>query len=231
MSLLAHIKIDPAICDGLPSVGRYSVAQLVSLLQAGHEYEEILAHYEDLWPDDLLAAEGYAAAVQYQNSITLRELVEQARPCFREQTGYDLEPAWVYEDLCTNSPLNLQLKKWRRQGVQYVTLRDTPLAPDVPVFGQFLSLQWLSHDGFFWLANYISRDEMTSEVSGLAGVFNGYIACLAPFESGKFLPYRAHYTDLQGARKVLDKLHEERYPEGWDGDFDLYRDVKIEWLR
>ncbi|QDU31478.1 hypothetical protein ETAA8_66360 [Anatilimnocola aggregata] len=230
MSLLACIKIDPAICNGKPSVCHYSVEWLLSLLRAGHTHEEILAHYGDLWIDDLLAVEAYPAAAEYQGSITLRELVQQALPCFRETMDFGFPAEFIYETLHASGPLNHHLTMRHGRFFCYVEPRTSPLSPDSRVFGQYMTLSWHSHDGFFRLSNYISRDELTYEVGGPAGICNSYTDCLAVFENGQLLPYRTHYTDLHGVRKVLDKRHEEHVPEDSEWFIELYRDVEIEWL-
>jgi len=61
--LLARITIDPAICHGKPCVRglRYPVETLLELLSAGMTFDEVLADYEDLERDDLLAVLAYAA--------------------------------------------------------------------------------------------------------------------------------------------------------------------------
>ena len=61
--LLARISIDPAVCHGKPCVRglRYPVETLLELLSSGMTMEEILADYEDLERDDLLAVLAYAA--------------------------------------------------------------------------------------------------------------------------------------------------------------------------
>ena len=61
--LLSRITIDPAICHGKPCVRglRYPVEMLLELLSSGMTIDEILADYEDLHRDDLLAVLAYAA--------------------------------------------------------------------------------------------------------------------------------------------------------------------------
>lgn len=61
--LLSRITIDPAICHGKPCVRglRYPVETLLELLSSGMTFEEILADYEDLERDDLLAILSFAA--------------------------------------------------------------------------------------------------------------------------------------------------------------------------
>jgi uncharacterized protein (DUF433 family) len=61
--ILSRITIDPAICHGKPCVRglRYPVETLLELLSSGMTFDEILADYEDLERDDLLAALAYAA--------------------------------------------------------------------------------------------------------------------------------------------------------------------------
>jgi uncharacterized protein (DUF433 family) len=61
--LLSRITIDPAICHGKPCVRglRYPVETLLELLSSGMTIDEILADYEDLERDDLLAVLAYAA--------------------------------------------------------------------------------------------------------------------------------------------------------------------------
>ena len=62
-TLLSRITIDPAVCHGKPCVRglRYPVETLLELLSSGMTPEEILADYEDLERDDLLAALAFAA--------------------------------------------------------------------------------------------------------------------------------------------------------------------------
>src|SRR3989442_1356055 len=62
-ALLSRIMIDPAVCHGKPCVRglRYPVQTLLELLSSGMTIDEILADYQDLERDDLLAALAFAA--------------------------------------------------------------------------------------------------------------------------------------------------------------------------
>ena len=62
-TLLSRITIDPAICHGKPCVRglRYPVETLLELLSSGMTIDEILADYEDLEREDLLAVLAFAA--------------------------------------------------------------------------------------------------------------------------------------------------------------------------
>ena len=57
-ALLSRITIDPAVCHGKPCVSRRNVA---GLLSSGMTMDEILADYEDLEREDLLAVLAFAA--------------------------------------------------------------------------------------------------------------------------------------------------------------------------
>jgi uncharacterized protein (DUF433 family) len=61
--LLSRITIDPAVCHGKPCVRglRYPVETLLELLSSGMTFDEILADYEDLEREDLLAVLAFAA--------------------------------------------------------------------------------------------------------------------------------------------------------------------------
>jgi uncharacterized protein (DUF433 family) len=61
-ALLSRITIDPAVCHGKPCVRslRYPVETLLELLSSGMTRDEILADYEDLERDDLLAVLAFA---------------------------------------------------------------------------------------------------------------------------------------------------------------------------
>ena len=61
-ALLSRITIDPRICHGKPCIRglRYPVETLLELLSSGMTTVEILADYEDLEHDDLMAALAYA---------------------------------------------------------------------------------------------------------------------------------------------------------------------------
>jgi uncharacterized protein (DUF433 family) len=61
--LLARITIDPSVCHGKPCIRglRYPVEMLLELLSSGMTPDEILADYENLERDDVLAAIAFAA--------------------------------------------------------------------------------------------------------------------------------------------------------------------------
>ncbi len=62
MDYRERITIDPRICHGKPVVRglRYPVETLLELMSAGMTIDEILADYEDLEREDLLAVLAYA---------------------------------------------------------------------------------------------------------------------------------------------------------------------------
>jgi uncharacterized protein (DUF433 family) len=62
MSLNERITIDPAICHGKPTIRglRYPVEMILELLSSGMTSEQILADYQDLEHEDILAALDYA---------------------------------------------------------------------------------------------------------------------------------------------------------------------------
>ena len=62
-NLLERISIDPEICHGKLVIRglRYPVEVFLELMSAGMTNDEILADYEDLERDDLLAVLAYAA--------------------------------------------------------------------------------------------------------------------------------------------------------------------------
>jgi uncharacterized protein (DUF433 family) len=61
--LAERITIDPAICHGKPTVRglRYTVEAILELLSSGMTTEEILADYEDLDREDILAVLDFAS--------------------------------------------------------------------------------------------------------------------------------------------------------------------------
>ena len=62
MKLIERITIDPEICHGKPTIRglRYPVEMILELLSSGMTPEEILADYEDLEHEDILAALSFA---------------------------------------------------------------------------------------------------------------------------------------------------------------------------
>lgn len=61
--LLERITINPDICHGKPCIRglRYPVDMILELLSGGMSNEEILADYDDLEPEDILAVLAFAA--------------------------------------------------------------------------------------------------------------------------------------------------------------------------
>ena len=63
--------MDPSICHGKPCIRglRYPVETLLELLASGMTLEEVLADYEDLTQEDILACLAYAARLTQVNRI------------------------------------------------------------------------------------------------------------------------------------------------------------------
>jgi uncharacterized protein (DUF433 family) len=66
-----RIVMDPAVCHGKPVVRglRYPVETILDLLSSGMTHEEILADYEDLEREDILAVLEYAARLSRTKRI------------------------------------------------------------------------------------------------------------------------------------------------------------------
>ncbi len=62
MKLADRITIDPEICHGKPTIRglRYPVETILELLSSGMTSDQILADYEDLELEDILAALDFA---------------------------------------------------------------------------------------------------------------------------------------------------------------------------
>ena len=62
MTLADRITIDPEICHGKPTIRglRYPVETILELLSSGMTNDEILADYEDLEREDILAVLDFA---------------------------------------------------------------------------------------------------------------------------------------------------------------------------
>ena len=60
--LLQRITLDPEICHGKPCIRnlRYPVEVILELLSAGMSSDEIVADYEDLESEDILAVLAFA---------------------------------------------------------------------------------------------------------------------------------------------------------------------------
>ena len=68
-----RITIDPAICHGKPTIRglRYPVETILELLSAGMSNDKILADYEDLEREDILAALNYATRLSQVKRVEL----------------------------------------------------------------------------------------------------------------------------------------------------------------
>jgi uncharacterized protein (DUF433 family) len=69
--LLERITLNPNICHGKPCIRglRYPVEFILELLSAGMSSEDILADYDDLELDDILAALLFATRLTQVKSI------------------------------------------------------------------------------------------------------------------------------------------------------------------
>jgi uncharacterized protein (DUF433 family) len=70
--LLQRITINPNICHGKPCIRglRYPIEFILELLSSGMAIEEILADYEDLERDDILAVLTFATRLTQVKSIS-----------------------------------------------------------------------------------------------------------------------------------------------------------------
>jgi uncharacterized protein (DUF433 family) len=68
-----RITINPDICHGKPTIRglRYPVEIILELLSAGMTFEEILADYEDLEREDILAVLAYAARLSQVKRVEM----------------------------------------------------------------------------------------------------------------------------------------------------------------
>lgn len=66
-----RITVDPLLCHGKPCIRgmRYPVGNVLEWLASGMTTEEILADYEDLEREDILAALSYAARLTHVNRL------------------------------------------------------------------------------------------------------------------------------------------------------------------
>ncbi len=66
-NLLGRITIDPDICHGKPCIRglRYPIETILELLSSGMTHDEILADYDDLEAQDILAALEFAARLSH----------------------------------------------------------------------------------------------------------------------------------------------------------------------
>lgn len=71
MNLADRITIDPEICHGKPTIRglRYPIEMILELLSSGMTPEEILADYEDLEREDILAALSFATRLSQVKRI------------------------------------------------------------------------------------------------------------------------------------------------------------------
>jgi uncharacterized protein (DUF433 family) len=71
--LLDRITIDPHIAHGKPTIRglRYPVETILELLSAGMTIDEILADYEDLEREDILAVLAFAARLANVKRVDL----------------------------------------------------------------------------------------------------------------------------------------------------------------
>jgi uncharacterized protein (DUF433 family) len=71
MNLANRITIDPEICHGKPTIRglRYPVETILELLSSGMSNDEILADYEDLEQEDILAALDFARRLSQAKRI------------------------------------------------------------------------------------------------------------------------------------------------------------------
>jgi len=76
MKLLQRITIDPQVSHGKPVIRsmRYPVESILEYLAGGDTIEDILAEFDDLEREDILACLAYAAAAIKTKSILITDI-------------------------------------------------------------------------------------------------------------------------------------------------------------
>ena len=69
--MIDRITMNPAICHGKPCIRglRYPVENVLEWLSSGMSIEDILADYEDLEREDILAVLAFAARLAHVNRV------------------------------------------------------------------------------------------------------------------------------------------------------------------
>ena len=69
--MIERLTIDPTVCHGKPCVRglRYPVENVLEWLASGMSFEDILADYEDLEREDILAVLAFAARLAHVNRV------------------------------------------------------------------------------------------------------------------------------------------------------------------
>ncbi len=72
-NLLDRITINPEVCHGKPTIRglRYPVETILELLSSGMTIDEILADYEDLEREDILAVLAFAVRLSQVKRLEL----------------------------------------------------------------------------------------------------------------------------------------------------------------
>jgi uncharacterized protein (DUF433 family) len=75
MNASSRITIDPNICHGKPTIRglRYPVETILELLSSGMTTDEILADYEDLEREDLLAVFAFATRLSQIKKVRVAQ--------------------------------------------------------------------------------------------------------------------------------------------------------------
>jgi uncharacterized protein (DUF433 family) len=65
MEVMDRIEVNPAICSGKPVIRgtRIMVRNILGMVAGGYTVEKIVAAYQELSPEDVIAAVEYAAQV------------------------------------------------------------------------------------------------------------------------------------------------------------------------
>ena len=73
MRVADRITLNPEICHGKPCIRglRYPVENVLEWLAGGMSIDDILADYEDLEREDILAALAYAARITHVKSMNI----------------------------------------------------------------------------------------------------------------------------------------------------------------
>jgi len=161
-------------------------------------------------------------------AFTLEELIRQ----LNSRPGMDGYPAdFVARFIDGRGPLNHRIQLptnpdlMMRNGYE----RIAPLPLDSLIYGDYLLLQWSSHEPSLELFELQNLSEAKDRVLAPAGLLNCWTDDQVVFLSGKIKEFVIRYIDRHGILKIFRKDAPERVQDDDDYGVVYYSDVTLEW--
>ncbi|NJM74568.1 MAG: hypothetical protein HC852_00960 [Acaryochloridaceae cyanobacterium RU_4_10] len=161
---------------------------------------------------------------------TLSQIAEQAVAATADDPDGGLKIDELYRLLDVSGTQNKHIANRlnRDPNVYYFRPRESPLTGDEPIYGQFLSLAYGSHDPYALLQDYDNLALLEASILSDGGFVNPFTTFLIAFIDFRAVSYEITYRSRNNPVVLFNKQNQY---DGSDSVREEYKERQLQWQR